>query len=296
MSSLGLGTRLWGSGVEEDVARDLATAFVEAGGTLVDTSPTYGHGAAESWLGSFVGSVAARDDVTLMTRVGAVRRGDRVVVDGSRAAVLSSLEESLRRLRTDHVDLLLTQAWDPQVPIEETLEAVEYAVRSGKARYVGVGNHAGWQLARAATLQEGRRMPLVAASTEYSLVDRLAELEVIPAARALGVGVIAWGPLGRGVLTGKYRSASPTTSAGRVGLPARYLDGHAVGVADAVVTAARGMQVSPAEVALAWARDAGGVDAVVVGARSVAHVRAAVASQSLVLPAEIRAALTDVSD
>lgn len=296
MSSLGLGTRLWGSGVDEEVARDLVTAFVEAGGTLLDSSPSYGHGAAESWLGSFVGSVAARADLTLMTRVGVVRRGEHTVVDGSRAAVLSGLEESLRRLRTDYVDLLLTQAWDPHVPIEETLEALEYAVRSGKARYVGVGNHAGWQLARAATLQEGRRMPLVAASTEYSLVDRLAELELLPAAQSLGVGVIAWGPLGRGVLTGKYRSASPMATSGRAGLPARYLDSHAFGVADAVVTAARGMQVSPAEVALAWTRDAPGVAAVVVGARSVAHVRAAIASQSLVLPAEIRAALTDVSD
>ena len=202
MSSLGLGTRLWGSGVDEEVARDLVTAFVEAGGTLLDSSPSYGHGAAESWLGSFVGSVAARADLTLMTRVGVVRRGEHTVVDGSRAAVLSGLEESLRRLRTDYVDLLLTQAWDPHVPIEETLEALEYAVRSGKARYVGVGNHAGWQLARAATLQEGRRMPLVAASTEYSLVDRLAELELLPAAQSLGVGVIAWGRLAVGCSPG----------------------------------------------------------------------------------------------
>ncbi len=292
VSALGLGTRLWGSGVEEDIARDLMTAFVEGGGTLIDTSPGFGHGAAESWVGSFVGSVAARQDLVLTTKAGLRRKGDSVVPDASRSSLLRSLDDSLRRLRTDYVDLFIAEVWDPQVPLEETLETLEYAVRSGKARYIGVGMYAGWQLARAATLQEARRLPLVAIQSEYSLVDRLAEVDVLPAAVHLGVGVIAWGALGRGALTGSYRGAP----SGRRGLPARYVDPHAQGVTDAVITAARGMQVTPAEVALAWVHATTGVDAVVVGARSVAQVRAAVAGIALVLPEQIRSALTDVSE
>ena len=133
------------------------------------------------------------------------------MVDASRGGLLSSLDASLRRLRTDHVDLWLVQTPDPRTPLDETVSALRLAVTSGRARYVGLSNHAGWQVARAATLLE-REIGLTAVEAEYSLLQRGIEREVLPASTVLGVGVLAWSPLGRGVLTGKYRRTIPADS------------------------------------------------------------------------------------
>jgi aryl-alcohol dehydrogenase-like predicted oxidoreductase len=213
--------------------------------------------------------------------------------------LIAQLETSLTRLGTDHVDLWLVHTWSDDVPLEETLSALEWAVTSGRARYVGVSNHGGWQSARAATLMEAARLPLVANEVQYSLVHREPEAEVLPAAEALGLGVLAWSPLGRGVLTGKYRNGIPAGS--RAASPdfphfaERFLDAHSVRVADAVAMAARGLGVSSAEVALAWVRDRPGVAAPIVGVRTDAQLRPALASAELALPDEIVRALEDVS-
>lgn len=170
---------------------------------------------------------------------------------------------------------------------------------SGRARYVGISNYSGWQTARAFSVLESARIPLVANEIEHSLLHRDAEHEVLPAAQALGFGVLSWAPLGRGILTGKYRGGIPPQSraASRV-FPRfldRYLDERAVAITEAVITAARGLDVPPAQVALAWARDTPGVSSVIVGARTVTQLQAALGSESLDLPGPVRDALDDVS-
>lgn len=287
----------WGRDTDEHEAADQLRDFVDAGGTLLDTSAAYGAGAAEELLGRLLGQTVARDDVVLCTR-GGLRHGGRV--DTSRRAMLASLDDSLTRLGTDAVDLWLAPGWSPHVPVEETLSALELAVTSGRAGYAGVSNYSGWQTARAASLATGRvGGPLVATEVEYSLVQRGVEREVLPAASALGLGVFAWSPLGRGVLTGKYRSGTPSDSRAASphlsGFVLPYLQPWARQVVDAVVTAADGLGCAPLEVALAWVRDRPEVTAALVGARTAAQLRGSLASEDVELPGEILAALDEVS-
>lgn len=299
VSPLALGTMTWGHSVDEHDARDHVRAFLAAGGNLVDTAYGYGGGEAERILGSLLGSVVSRAEVVVCTKAGISRVDGRRVVDVSRRGLMHQLEASLERLGTDHVDLWLAHTWDDDVPLEETLSALEWAVTSGRARYVGVSNYGGWQTARAATLMEANRLRLVANEVQYSLVHREPEPEVLPAAQALGLGVLAWSPLGRGVLTGKYRNGIPAGSrAASADFPQfadRFLDEQSIRVADSVVMAARGLGVSASEVALAWVRDRPAVAATIVGVRTDAQLRAALASTDLELPEEIVAALEDVS-
>ncbi|HWK92239.1 MAG TPA: aldo/keto reductase [Luteimicrobium sp.] len=299
VSELGLGTMTWGRDTDDLDAAEQLRDFVDAGGTLVDTAATYGDGDAERVIGSLLDGKVARDDVVLCTKGGvrAGRSGARV--DASRAGLLADLDASLERLGTDHVDLFLVACPDPATPLAETVSAMRLAVSSGRARYVGLSNHPGWASARAATLLEADGTGLSALELEYSLLQRGAERDVVPAADALGLGLLAWSPLGRGVLTGKYRRAIPADSrAASAHLAAfvdPYLDAAASSVVEAVATAAEGLGRAPLEVALAWllARDT--VASAIVGARTPAQLRASLAAVDLDLPGEVHAALDDVS-
>ncbi len=306
VSRLGLGSLTWGRDTDQAEAAEQLVAFVEAGGTLLDTAASYGDGAAEQLIGGLMRSVVSRDEVVLCTKAGAVRRGPSVRTHPSRRTLLADLEGSLRRLATDHVDLWLVRGWGDTVPIEETLSALAQAVRDGKARYVGVSNYTGWQAAHAHTLgASGARVgatwgvDLVGVQAEYSLVQREAERDLLPAARGLGFGLLAWSPLGRGVLTGKYRTGTPADSRGAsahlASFVGAYLDPRSRRVVDAVVTAADGLGCAPLEVALAWAREQAGVSSLLLGARTAAQLRAALSSEDVVLPLEIRAALDEAS-
>lgn len=290
----------WGRTTDEPEARQLLELFLSAGGNLVDTADSYGDGAAEQLLGSLLSEGSHREQVVLATKAGLLPGSDRRV-DASRGRLLRSLEGSLRRLQVETIDLWQVHCWDPATPIEETLAAIDDAVRAGKARYVAVSNYSGWQLAQAAQLmlQLHPRATIVATQCEYSLVERGIEREVLPAAQALGVGVLPWSPLGRGVLTGKYRSATPSDSRAAdsrfASFVAPFLDARSGHIVDAVCTAAEGLDVHPAEVALAWVRDQPGVTAPIVGPRKVAQLRTALAAEKLELPVAIRKALDDVS-
>ncbi|MFC8597353.1 aldo/keto reductase [Isoptericola sp. NPDC057191] len=299
VSELGLGTMTWGRDTDDLDAAEQLRDFVDAGGSLVDTAATYGDGDAERLIGSLLDDKVSRDELVLCTKGGvrAGRSGARV--DASRAGLLADLDASLARLGTDHVDLFLVACPDPATPLAETVSALRLAVSSGRARYVGLANHPGWAAARAATLLEADGTGLSALELEYSLLQRGVERDVAPAADALGLGLLAWSPLGRGVLTGKYRRAIPADSrAASVHLAAfvdPYLDAAASSVVEAVATAADGLGRAPLEVALAWllARDT--VASAIVGARTPAQLRASLAALDLDLPAEVHAALDDVS-
>ncbi|MCR1782853.1 aldo/keto reductase [Nocardioides carbamazepini] len=301
VSRLALGTMTWGKDTDEHEARDQLTAFVEAGGTTVDTAAGYTDGRSEALLGTLLGDVVRREDVVLATKAGIWRRGSERVTDTSRGAMLRGLDTSLKRLGTDHVDLWQVHIWSDDVPLEETLGALDHAVASGRATYVGISNYDGWQTARAVTLQEASagRARIASTQMEYSLVNRRVEREVLPAVEALGIGLFPWSPLGRGVLTGKYRSGTPSDSRAAspvfAGFVDAYLDEHSRGIVEAVARAADGLGWTPLEVALVWVRDSPGVTAPVVGARTAAQLAGALGSEAKVLPPEIRAALDDVS-
>ncbi|QNP62482.1 aldo/keto reductase [Streptomyces genisteinicus] len=301
VSRIGLGTLTWGRDTDEHDAAEQLKAFWEAGGTLVDTADVYAGGEAEYVLGRLMERLVHRRELVIATKAGSVRDPDRRF-DGSRGHLLAALDASLARLGTDHVDLWQVHAFDPDTPLEETLQALDIAVTSGRARYAGVSNFCGWQLAKAATWQlaaAGTRTRLASTQMEYSLLQRGVEREVLPAALDLGVGLLPSSPLGRGVLTGKYRSGVPTGSRGASDHMAPfvepYLDEDASRIVDAVATAADGLASTPLEVALAWVRDRPGVVAPIVGARNAQQLMAALSVEALSLPDEIRRALDDVS-
>lgn len=301
VSRLGLGTLTWGRDTDEHEARDQFIAFTEAGGTLLDTAAGYGDGASEELIGRLLGDIVPRDDVVLATKAGISRRRGERETNVSRGHLISTLDQSLRRLGTDHIDLWQVHTWVDGTPLEETLSALDYAVSTGRAAYVGVSNYSGWQTAQAATWQRAVPGRAILASTqvEYSLLNRSAEHEVIEAAQALGLGVLPWSPLGRGVLTGKYRHGTPADS--RAASPhfanfvGNYLGEPSTRVVEAVVRAAEGLDWSPLEVALVWVRDRPGVTAPIVGARTSAQLKAALGIDELTLPTELIEALDDVS-
>ncbi|UGQ10558.1 aldo/keto reductase [Yinghuangia sp. ASG 101] len=300
VSRIGLGTMTWGRDTDEQNAAEQMKAFLDAGGNLVDTADVYADGEAEYQLGRLLDGYVPRAEVIIATKAASVPYTERRF-DGSRAHLLQALDASLARLGTDHVDLWQLHAYDPATPLDETLHALELAVSSGRARYVGVSNFCGWQLAKAATWQLAApgRVVIASAQMEYSLLQRGIEREVLPAALDLGVGLLPWSPLGRGVLTGKYRHGMPADSRGASDdmgpFVAAYLDADSRRIVDALATAADGLGSAAIEVALSWVRDRPGVVAPIVGARTAAQLRSSLASEALTLPAEIRNALDDVS-
>ncbi len=298
VSRLALGTMAWGTRTSPEDARDLLTAFRAAGGTLVDTAHGYAGGAAEDLLGDLLEG-PDRGEVVIVTKSGISRASGERVVDCSRRTMLAQLDLSLRRLRTDHVDVWLAHTWDDDTPLEETVGALVHAWRSGRARYVGVSNHVGWQAARAMSLLAAEGVPLAANSVEYSLVERRPERELVAASASLGFGLLPWSPLGRGVLAGRYRSGVPADSRLASDEFARFTGRHAgdhtKGVVEAVRTAADGLGVSPAVLALTWVRDRPGVTAPIIGPRTAAQLAVLLQSEDVELPRQIVDALDEVS-
>jgi aryl-alcohol dehydrogenase-like predicted oxidoreductase len=301
VSRLALGTMTWGRDTDEvDAGLQLAD-FRDAGGTFIDTAHRYTGGESERILGRLLAETD-RESLVVATKAGSSAGVRPLGATGSRRYLLTELETSLQRLQTDYIDLWQLHAWDPVTPLDETLSALDAAVSSGKVRYVGISNYSGWQTAKAATYQGmwPGRAPIVSTQMEYSLLARGIEREVVPAAEDLGLGLLPWSPLGRGVLTGKYRDGVPADSRGAAEDYQRfvrpYLEDDSARVVDALLTAADGLGVSPVAVALAWVRDRPGVVAPIVGARTPAQLAGSLEAEDVDLPVEIRAALDDVSE
>ncbi len=300
VSRLGLGTMTWGLDTDPDDAGAQLKAFVDAGGNLVDTADVYADGEAEAVLGTLLDAMVSRDDLLIVAKAGLRARAGRRH-DASRGHLLKTLDTTLTRLGVTHVDVWLVHGWDSATPMEETLAAVDHAVAGGKVRYAGVSNFSGWQTARAVTWQQSwpGRAPIVASQMEYSLLQRGIEREVLPACQALGVGVLPWSPLGRGVLTGKYRHDRPGDS--RAGRPhferfvLPYLQPRCSAIVESLATAAAGLGISASEAALVWVRDRPGVTAPILGARTVEQLEVALNTEEMQLPHEIAQALDDVS-
>ena len=301
VSRIALGTMTWGRDTDEHEAAEQLRLFIDAGGNLIDTAAIYGDGDAERVLGGLVNAMANREELVIASKAGIVLRNGERVIDNSRTALIADLDRSLKRLQTDYLDLWQIHRWDLNTPIEETLSAMDFAVTSGRVRYLGISNFSGWQTALSCTLQNPQfgKASIVGTQNEYSLLNRKAEEEIVPAAGELGIGILAWSPLGRGVLTGKYRGGLPSDSRGASphfsAFIEPYLDQRAQTIVEAVMVAADGLGLSPLEVALSWVRDADGVTSAIVGARTAAQFRGILLSESVVLPAPVREALDEVS-
>ena len=280
----------WGGDTDIHEARDILTTYYEAGGRFVDTADGYGDGAAEEMLGELLRDLP---DVVVSTKAGSTKGQRRR--DASRAHLLTALDTSLRRLRRSHIDVWQVAAWDAHTPLDETLAALDHAVSAGKVRYAGVSNFSGWQLATASA----GAARITAAQMEYSLLQRGVEREVLAAAAHHGTGLVAWSPLGRGVLTGKYRHSTPSDSRGAstqfAPFVAPYLLERPRAIVEAVCTAADGLGLGPAHVALAWVTARAGVSSALVGPRSVAQLRSLLSGVDATLPGEIHDALDEVS-
>jgi aryl-alcohol dehydrogenase-like predicted oxidoreductase len=291
----------WGRDTDEIEAADQCRAFLDAGGNFIDTASTYGDGDSERVIGGLIGTLFNRDEVIIATKAGIGFADGIRKIDASRHSLIAELDRSLSRLGSDFVDIWQIHAWDDATPLDDTLSALDYAYTTGRARYVGISNYSGWQIARAATKQQSNSMkaPLTTVQNEYSLLNRDAELEILDAAQECGVGFLAWAPLARGVLTGKYRKGVPSDSRGAAPHFAKhiepYLDNRSSRIVEAVAVAAEGLGYSPLEVALAWVRDAPGVTTSLIGARTGAQLRGVLKSEEISLPEIVRNALNDVS-
>jgi len=299
VSRVGLGTMSWGTGTPVTEVVSMLKAFIDDGGTLIDTAAAYGFGEVESLIGRLLTRTISRNDLVISTKSGFVLRGGERIIDNSRTTLLTDLEGSLARLGTDWVDLWQIHAWG-DAPLEETLSAADEAVARGMARHVGVSNFVGWQVAEAETWQRAlRRTPIVSAQAEYSLLARRAELELLPCVNSLSLGFFPWSGLGRGVLTGKYVNAVPSGSRGddpgMSWFVEQYFDEGSRHIVQAVVTAAQGLGLTPAQVALIWVRDAPGVTAPLVGPRSLTQLNELLGVDDTCLPEPITSALDDVS-
>ncbi len=290
----------WGWGASESESGAIIDRYLDLGGNFVDTANFYTHGHSEKILGDRIGSrPSRRQRVVLATKFySSLFTGDPNAGGGSRKSMLAALDESLRRLRTDYVDLYWLHAWDRFTPIEETMRALDDVVRAGKVRYIGFSDTPAWKVAQAQTLALLRGWtPLVALQVEYSLLERTVEGELVPAARELGLGVTPWSPLRYGVLSGKYGRETPPgdTKPGRGAWVTMALTPKAFDVVDAVKEVAAELGTTPSRVALAWVQGRPGVASTIIGARTLAQLEDNVGALEVVLSAEQRARLDAVS-
>ena len=308
VSTLTLGTMTFGSETDEAGAHAQLDRFVEAGGTFVDTADVYTAGASEQILGRWLAArpAAVRDQMVLATK-GRFPMGDGPNDVGlSRRHLARALDASLTRLGVDTVDLYQVHAWDPVTPLEETLRFLDDAVSAGKIHYVGLSNLTGWQLQRAVDLAEHRHLSVpVTLQPQYNLLVREVEWEIVPAARANGLGLLPWSPLGGGWLTGKYARDERPSGATRLGEdPDRGVEAYdrrgpqerTWAVVDAVREVAEGRGVTMAQVALAWLVDRPAVTSVILGARTVEQLDDNLAAAGLHLTAEETDRLDAASD
>jgi aryl-alcohol dehydrogenase-like predicted oxidoreductase len=295
VSELALGAMTFGAtgwGVDKEESRRVYEGFREAGGNFIDTANIYSEGRSETFLGEFMEE--DRERIVLATKyTGATRGRDVNAAGNNRKNMMDSVHASLKRLRTDYIDLYWVHARDFTTPIEEVMRGLDDLVRQGKVLYVGISDTPAWEVSRANTLAELRGWsPFVGLQIRYSLLDRAVERELLPMARALDLTVTPWDTLGSGILTGKYnRDAGATgraTIRGRVGE-------RPLGIAAEVVKLADELGRTPAQVALGWVRQGQGVIVPLVGARTREQLDDNLGCLDLELTPEAKRRLDEVS-
>ena len=293
VSEMALGTMTfgedWGWGAGKEVSRQLFDLYAEAGGNFIDTAVNYTNGTSESYIGDFI--AADRSHFVVATKYSLSRRpADPNAGGNARKNMIESVNTSLRRLKTDYIDLYWVHIWDQVTPIEEVMRALDDLVRAGKVLYIGISDTPAWVIARANMLADLRGWsPFTAVQLRYSLADRAVERDLLPMARALDLAVTPWSILGAGVLTGKYNSGPATT--GRAATW-QEIPAHHKRVAETVVTVAQEMGCTPSQVAISWVRQQPGTIIPLVGATKPEQLRDNLAALDVTLSPENMARLS----
>jgi len=278
VSVVGLGCNNFGSRLDVDGTRAVVDAAIDAGITLFDTSDTYGgDGGSERALGEVL--ARRRDQVVLATKFGNQNTdmgyGPAAGAKGGRAYIRRAVAESLRRLRTDHIDLYQLHTPDPVTPVEETAAALHELVAEGKIRYLGHSNFSGWQLADAAHLAaHNSRTPFISAQNHWSLLERRAEADVVPAARHFGLGVLPYFPLANGLLTGKVRQGQAIPAGTRLAGRESYVTSEKLAKVEALISWAQAHGVTILDVAISALAAQPGCSSVIAGATTPEQVKA----------------------
>jgi aryl-alcohol dehydrogenase-like predicted oxidoreductase len=297
VSVLGLGCNNFGGRLDVEGARAVVDAAIDAGVTLLDTSDTYGGGGgSERALGEILGH--RRDQVVLATKFGHqgadMGYGPAAGAKGGRSYIRRAVTESLRRLRTDYIDLYQLHTPDPVTPVEETLAALDELVAEGKVRYLGHSNFSGWRLADAAHVAAGqRRTPFVSAQNHWSLLERDAEAEVVPAARHFGLGVLPYFPLANGLLTGKIRKGQPVPEGSRLAGRAGYVTEAKLAKVEALIAWGEAHGVTILQAAIGALAAQPGCSSVIAGAMNAEQVKANAAAAEWIPSA---AELTEIDE
>ena len=304
VSPLALGTMTfgtdWNTGADKATSKALFDQYLDAGGNFFDTADLYTNGTSESWLGEFVADRKARDRAVIATKFSfCAEPGNPNAGGNGRKNILRAVEGSLKRLRTDYIDLYQLHAWDTVTPVEEVMRTLDDLVRAGKIRHAGLSDIPAWYASRAQTLAEWRGWePLCALQMEYSLVERSIEREFTGLCRELDMGIMAWSPLGSGLLSGKYRrdpSGQSATGDGRLekmknsGNPAfeKFTPRNWAIVAE-LETVAKELGRSMAQVALNWVSGCPGVGTVIIGATKAGQLEDNLKALDFEIPIPLR--------
>jgi aryl-alcohol dehydrogenase-like predicted oxidoreductase len=302
VSPLTLGAMTFGDdlgwGADPETSEAILAEYLDRGGNVIDTANVYTNGHSEKIVGDFFAArPGRRERVVLSTKFfGNLHPGDPNGGGGGRKALIAQLEESLRRLQTDYVDLYWLHNWDRRAPIEETLRALDDLVTAGKVRYVGLSDVPAWVAAQAQTIARFRGWaPVTALQLEYSLLERTPEGELLPMAEALGIGILPWSPLRGGQLSGKYTRDNGTPGDSRRGGLYAPPSERDWAVIEAVARVAAELGVGSAEVALAWVGSRPAVTSTLIGARTIEQLRSNLASLEITLAPEQLDALNQLS-
>ena len=319
VSPLALGALTFGEGgwrAGEDAARSIFLRYLEAGGNFLDTAINYADGRSEELLGTFMAETGTREHLVVATKFGvATRPGDPNSGGNGRKNIVASLETSLRRLRTDYVDLYWLHMWDTVTPVEEVMSTMDALVRAGRIRAIGLSNVPAWYAAKAQLVAQRHGWePVAALQMEYSLAERSIEREHVPLALDLGIGILPWSPLANGLLAGKYRLGDDESVRGDGRLSGMVSDGTAAAlrgwgnpaisklltarsrsIAEALRECADAVGRTPAQVALNWVANRPGVVSTLVGVTRVAQLDDDLAALGFDLPGDIAARLEEAS-
>lgn len=287
-----------GFGATDEEAQKIFSAYVDRGGNFFDTANYYANGRSEELLGQFIGS--RRDEMVIATKYSLAAPGDVNASGNHRKSMMRNVEDSLRRLGTDQIDLFYLHVWDGNTPVDEVMRGLDDLVRQGKILYAGISDTPAWQVSRMQMLADLRGWsPLVALEISYSLMERSVETDLIPMAAELGLGVLPWSPLGGGILSGKYAGGPDSVVADSGRAPAMMAHGmlndRAYAIAAAVAEIAAEIGVSSAQAALAWVLGNPAVTAPIVGARTLAQLEDNIAAVGVTLEPAHHEKLNDVS-
>ena len=285
----------WGHGADAATSTAILDAYADAGGNFLDTADVHQFGQSEEIIGKAL--AGRREDFVLASKFsnGAAPDANRLVTGNSRKAMIASVEASLKRLKTDRIDLYWVHHPDDVTATDEIVRGFDDLARAGKILYAGLSNFPAWRLAQAATIADlTRALPIAAAQSEHSLVHRDPEADLFPASRALGLGVVTWSPLGGGVLTGKYRKGETGRAEGFGGKVFQAEDtAQRTAIIDTVIAIADELHASPDQVAIAWAGSHGAVP--MIGPRSMAQLASNLGALDVVLTDEQSRRLDAVS-